>query len=254
MPSHKGRLIGLVLLFLVLIWFSTRKGDDLSDGKLVRFPVAKKAVPLQNGIATKQEGQTPVASSMSSVKGANSPPVVKSIRLLPIPVSAGQAVRAEVITEDKDGDFVQLLYEWQVNGKPTSGNNLDTLAGDQVHSADQIIVFVTPSDPYSKGEVRVSPLITVLNRPPEIVSLPPISKDDKGKYTYQIVAKDPDSDPLNYILLKGPPGMEVNPTTGLVHWDVAPLAKSQLDVDLEVNDGKGGKATQQFTLGVVTAK
>ena len=256
MPSNKGPLIGLILLLLILIWFATRKGVTTPAGKgLSGIKNGDTQGPKAGGdggfVTSPRDEVIPpspnMQSTVASVKAVNNLPVVKSIRLLPIPVSAGQAVRAEVITEDKDGDFVQLLYEWQVNGKPIDANDHNTLAGDQVHSADQILVLVTPSDPHSKGEALVSPLITVTNRPPEIVSLAP--KDDQGKYyTYQIVAKDPDLDPLNYALLEGPSGMEVHPTTGLVHWEVVPLPKNKSHIALEVNDGKGGKAVQQFTL------
>lgn len=250
-PSHRGRLIGLILFLLVLIWFSTRDGEEVSDNLHGRGDIQRKAAASAKIASPINERERSGFSPSTPI--GNNPPVVKSIRLLPIPVSAGEVVRAEVITEDKDGDFVQLTYEWQVNGKPISGNDLDTLSGDQVHSADTILVFVTPSDPNSKGATRVSPLTTVLNRSPEIVSLPP-STDENGKYTYQIVAKDPDLDSLSYILLKGPPGMEVHPTTGLVQWVAAPVSESQSHVGLEVNDGKGGKAVQQFTLQITATK
>jgi len=313
-PPNKRRLIGLILLLFVLLWFSTRKGEDLSDGQYDSGQSEKAKTPSSVIIQTvdlipasphpnstirvkvktnlqsddppsyrylwrvnnqevsresslspgrfhegdtvsvevtpvnEQEGLPDAAPFITSVKIGNNAPVIESIKLLPIPVAPGQEVVAEVAATDQDGDFVQLSYEWQVNGKPVNGNNRRILSGDQVHSADRILVFVTPSDPYSKGEVRVSPLITVLNRPPEIVSLPP-NNDDKGRYVYQIVAKDPDMDTMNYILLEGPPGMEVDSTNGLVHWDLsASLSESQSDVAIEVNDGKGGKTIQRFTL------
>jgi hypothetical protein len=236
------RLLGLIFFLLVLIWFLNRQGEEPSDNKNSSVQIEKA------GAVSNEQGRLSTASSSTaSVKKVNSVPVIKSIRLLPIPVSAGQAVQAEVITEDKDGDFVHLIYAWQVNGKPVDANDLDTLSGDRVHSADKILVFVIPADPYSRGSATVSPLITVINLSPDILSLPP-NKDDKGKYTYQIVAKDPDLDTLNYLLIKGPPGMEVDSVTGLVQWTVAPLSESQSRIALEVNDGKGGKVTQKFTL------
>ena len=248
-PSSRGRRVGLIFLLLVLVWFFTRKGEPPLDsgGNSTQIEKTGEVTPPHE-ITGRVNAPSP---STATVKTGNSVPIIRSIRLLPIPVSSGQSVRAEVIADDKDGDFVQLLYAWEVNGKAVDGNDHATLDGGLVRSADQILVTVTPADPYSRGEARVSPLTIVLNLPPEIVSLPP-NKDENGKYTYQIAAKDPDLDALNYNLLKGPPGMEIGTTTGFIQWAVTPLSESQSHVAVEVNDGKGGKVTQQFRLQIVT--
>lgn len=189
-----------------------------------------------------------VASSppvIDSVKIGNNPPVIKLIRLIPIPVSAGEAVRAEVTSEDIEGDFVHLTYEWQVNRQPIPANDRESLDGTLVHSADQIVLFVTPSDPFSKGMQQVSPLITVLNRSPEIDSLPP-RQDEKGRYRYQVVARDPDGDLLHYTLIEGPPGMKIDSASGLIDWEVIRLSDEQSHVRMKVSDEKGGEVTQEF--------
>ena len=232
----------MMLFLLILVWFSTRKEDDPKS----------QAIVLQGG-GTGVGSAVPPPPSTASVKIGNNAPVVKSIQLLPTPIFAGQAVRAEVITEDQDGDFVQRLYEWQVNGKMVDANDIDTLDGSQVHSGDKILVYVTPSDPYSKGKMHVSPLVTVMNLPPEISSIPPSSGDD-GQFVYQIEAKDPDFDTLRYRLLKGPSDMNVNSETGLVHWVVALLPTNPLQVAFEVSDQKGGTVIQQFNLQTPSTK
>ncbi len=246
MPSPRERLIGLIFLLLVLIFFLNRQGGKPSDNKIDSLQIEKPDT------SDNERGREDTSSLPAvAVKKANSVPIIKSIRLLPVPVSARQSLRAEVVSEDQDGDFVHLLYEWRVNGNPVLANDHDTLDGDQVHSGDKILVFVTPADPYSRGLVMVSPLTIVSNLSPEIVSLPP-NEDHKGRYTYQIVAKDNDLDPLNYTLLEGPPGMEVDPITGLVQWAVVPVSESQSRVALEVSDGKGGTVTQRFKLKIIT--
>ncbi len=198
-------------------------------------------------------GSRPSPPATAQVVIGNNPPTVKTVRLLPIPVSAGEAVRAEVTAEDPDGDFVSLSYEWQINGQPILGNDRDRLEGDQVKSADKIMVSVTPSDTLSHGIPVLSPLLTVLNRPPEIVSNPS-SREEKGRYTYQIVAKDPDDDLLHYLILKGPPGMQIDPASGRIDWQSAPLPGDRADVAVEVNDAKGGRAIQQFTIQMTPSR
>ena len=37
-------------------------------------------------------------------------------------------------------------------------------------------------------------------------------------YAYQVAARDPQSLPLTYSLVDGPPNMTIDPVTGLVSW------------------------------------
>ncbi len=185
-------------------------------------------------------------SSMASAKLVigNRVPMIQSIRLSPKSIFAGGSLQATVDAKDPDGDTVYLSYEWQINGKVVLGHDKDSLSGDQIHSADKIVVSVTPSDLMSKGSVADSPLMTVINRSPTILSTPP-SHQENGKYTYQLIAKDPDGDSLQYLLVTGPSGMRVNPIAGLLEWEVS---DNKTDVAVEVNDAKGGAVTQKFTI------
>jgi VCBS repeat-containing protein len=69
-------------------------------------------------------------------------------------------------------------------------------------------------------------------------------------FTYQAQAMDPDGDALTYTLLDGPTGATLDATTGLLTW-AAQLG--QYTFVLQVSDGKGGVATQRFTLTVQAA-
>ncbi len=250
-PAHKGRLIGLIALLIVLVFFLTRqeKASEKAQEKAVG-----NSIPIENQQKTEANSDAPSqthnTASLNS-KGENTKPVIQSIQFSPIPVSAGETLRVEVVSYDQDDDFVQLRYEWRVNGIPIIGNDMNTLDGDQVHSGDQILVYVTPSDLHATGDPIPSPLVTVLNLAPEIVSLPP-NEDSNGRYTYQVEAKDKDGDTLTYSLLRAPPGMEIGTTTGLVQWAVVPATESQSSVAVEVTDGKGGKVIQQFRLKIVS--
>ncbi|MEM8682202.1 MAG: Ig-like domain-containing protein [Pseudomonadota bacterium] len=72
------------------------------------------------------------------------------------------------------------------------------------------------------------------NESPEITSTPPFSAKATFAYQYQIVASDPDSDPLVYTLEDGPAGMAVD-AAGLLTW--TPTAAGFEAVRVRVSDG-----------------
>jgi len=61
-----------------------------------------------------------------------------------------------------------------------------------------------------------------------------------------VQAYDPDGDTLSYSLLGGSPGA-INSSTGLFTWTV-PTGVMTATVSIQVADGKGGTATQTYTL------
>lgn len=187
----------------------------------------------------------PVQSS--PVKIGNNPPGVTVVKLVPDALKAGQAVRAEVEGSDKDGDSIRYDYEWYINDQIIDGNNGADLDGKSIHSSDKVFVKVTPSDSYSQGAPKFSRMIVVTNQPPEITSLPPTEMEE-GKYIYQIIAKDPDGDPLNFQLVEAPPEMSVNPSSGLLEWNVKAPPSENVNVKVQVDDAKGGKTIQQFAI------
>lgn len=176
----------------------------------------------------------------------NNPPVVKTITLSPADLKAGQAVQATVDGLDKEGDTIGYAYAWQVNGRLIEEQAGPLLDGAHVHSADRIAVIVTPNDPFSAGTPRASPLITVMNRSPEITSLPPAGIDN-GAYVYQVVAHDPDGDPLSYQLIEGPSGTVLD-GAGLLRWKGSTPSQDSARVTIQVDDSKGGKSLQRFVI------
>jgi hypothetical protein len=178
--------------------------------------------------------------------------VIKGIHFPSGLIYAGDRLQVAVTTEDPDRDTVYLTYEWQINGKSIIGNDQDQLSGEYIHSGDQIVVSVTPSDPFSSGAVVDSPRMIVPNRSPAIVSTPPAA-DKKGVYLYQLVGQDPDGDPLRYTILTGPPDMKIDPLSGLLRWQSSSITDNKSDVVIEVIDGKGGTATQQFRIETAAA-
>lgn len=182
----------------------------------------------------------------------NQPPVITAVNLTPIPVSVGMTVIAEVEGFDPDGDIITYLYQWKVNGKTKAADeNINSLNTNGLRKGDVISVFVTPSDGEGSGKGIESGGVTLSNSAPQIVSSPP-SLSGSMVYTYQVVAKDPDGDILSFNLAAAPHGMTINPSTGLVRWEVPkdiPHDQSVL-VKIVVDDHDGGIAVQEFSLAL----
>ena len=88
------------------------------------------------------------------------------------------------------------------------------------------------------------------NKPPKITSTPPSTGLNKGdSFSYQVKATDPDGDPINYKLESAPSFLQIN-SSGLISSKGAIAAAGSFPVKVTVNDGKGMKDSQTFTLNV----
>lgn len=182
-----------------------------------------------------------------SVKGANRPPVVTAVLLSPNVVFPGVAVRAVVKASDPDQDDVGLLYTWKKNGEVVveqSGEEFDTTG---MHRGELLTVSVLPDDGKESGKALDSNGILIQNRSPEITSLPSAGVSS-GHFSYQVIAKDPDNDPLLFSLEEAPPGMTIN-LTGLIEWNVPRGLQGKQQVRLIVSDGSAS-SFQAFNLNL----
>lgn len=174
-------------------------------------------------------------------------PELTRVDLAPTPPRAGEPLRLEVEAVDPDGDEVSYGIEWLVNDEIVAGAVEPVLDGSKVVSGARIVAVVTPRDPYGEGPKRTSAFVQVGNRAPEITSAPPAGLDG-DRFHYQVVAADPDGDPLTYHLEEGPDGMTVDPKTGAVEWSPVLLPGDTASVAVRAEDGKGGQAVQRFTI------
>jgi RHS repeat-associated protein len=87
------------------------------------------------------------------------------------------------------------------------------------------------------------------DRPPVITSHPDTKHTFEKDLFYQVVATDPDGDPLTYSLPVAPAGMTIS-STGLVHWLPMQSDVGVHQVTIQVDDGRGLHATQNFSINV----
>jgi len=69
-------------------------------------------------------------------------------------------------------------------------------------------------------------------------------------YNFPVAAHDPNRYALSYLLVRGPAGMTVNPTSGLVSWLPTVASPEQAPVVLQVYDSHGSRATLSYTITV----
>jgi hypothetical protein len=86
------------------------------------------------------------------------------------------------------------------------------------------------------------------NRPPLFTSAPVVDARVDSPYTYQATATDPDpGETLTFSVLSGPQGLTVDPASGLVTWTPVAGQLGTSTVTLQVDDGRGGTATQTYS-------
>jgi hypothetical protein len=184
-----------------------------------------------------------------SVKILNSPPVIQKVWIEPNVAHTTDELKVRVESFDRDGDSVYFMYKWEKNGVVLSEVSGDTLEQGEVKKGDSVVVVVTPDDRAVLGEPRKSSPVVIVNSPPLILSSPPPSL--KGNiYLYPVKAEDPDKDPVTFTLRAGPKGMELNPTTGLLRWEIRKEDEGTHGIEIEASDPEGAKSLQQYTLSV----
>ncbi len=169
-------------------------------------------------------------------------------------VLAGDAYYYAVTATDEDGDA--LTYT--LSNAP-DGMTIDSGTGevewspvfDQVgqHPVEVTVVDARNASTHQTFSVEVTDP-NAGNAPPTITSVPSGVAVAGNVFTYQVEATDPDGDDLSYRLERAIPAMTLD-DAGLFEW--LPEASQEGEtfvVDIIVEDGRGGSATQTLTLPV----
>jgi Putative Ig domain len=179
----------------------------------------------------------------------NTPPEIRSV----VPdISApkpGDRLRLKIESSDADGDEVHFTYRWWKNTSLVlEGENqeLDTMGYSR---GDTVVAEVTPNDSSGPGRPLMSAPIVIGNSPPSLTSSP-TGLVSQGLYEYTVTAVDNDGDHLSFTLESAPPGMNIDPTSGRIQWEVPLGISGSHRVKVVVQDGQGGHAYQEFSLSV----
>jgi len=176
----------------------------------------------------------------------NSPPVVSKVRILPEVFKPGDTLSVEASGSDLDEyDNVTISCEWTKNGEPAGNTKKIEVPPKR---GDKIDVKITPFD----GEAYGRSVILhreIKNMPPMVVEYKEVGFDGKI-YSCQVTATDADGDALTYSLKTAPPDMTIDPSTGLIKWNVPPDFKGKTPITVSVNDGHGGEALQGLNIEI----
>ena len=121
------------------------------------------------------------------------------------------------------------------------------------NGAFSVLIDAQPGDSYSivsqdsAGNQSTTIIVNEVALPPVITSAATISATIDTQYIYQVIATDPNADPLTYNLTEKPLGLNVD-SAGLITWN--PINDGNFPVTIEVSDGNGGIATQSYSINV----
>jgi hypothetical protein len=194
----------------------------------------------------REEGEPYTASA----RVANRPPRVLGVAIEgAASVEPGTDLVASPRTDDPDGDDVEVVYEWRINGEAADERG-PRLSTDGLRRGDRVEVTAIARDGESESKPKTSPLVTLANSAPEIVSEVRWEQDGKS-FRYQMDARDRDGDrSLRYRLRKAPPGMTIDAMLGALVWAPGEAAEGTHPVEVEVDDLHGGRTVQSFELTI----
>lgn len=98
------------------------------------------------------------------------------------------------------------------------------------------------------SETNMTWRMSRFNANPRITSTPVTVAYRGQSYTYQIVANDPNNDPLAYSFIRNPVRMTINQYTGLITWNPVVSESRAPIVELRARDNRGGYANQSFMI------
>lgn len=158
--------------------------------------------------------------------------------------------RAVLVLDGPGNEGVSYMYNWTVNGREISGVIEETLPWQEGFKRGDVVgVTVTPYSDFGQGAMAVGGTFAIPNSPPVISSEPEASFSD-GKFTYTVLARDPDGDPVDFTLKGAPPGMTIEPATGLISWEYGPDDEGEYKVTVVAADSEGASVSQELTLSI----
>jgi hypothetical protein len=248
--NHTIALLTCLIFFLFILSFysCSRSSDNSGKTETINSAESTNTASTASSDRGGEASQSPARESRSdindSLESANHPPTIDKARLQLEWLNNRDIIKVVADGTDKDNDAVTFEYEWFRNSEP-AGNG-DTLS--EFRRGDKIVAKVTPFDGKDYGTPK-SLSLEIKNSTPRITGYKEI-KFDGNNYTGQIIASDPDGDTLVYSLKAAPSGMTVDPSKGLIKWNVPPNFSGEAHFEVSVSDGHGGEVSQDLVMKV----
>lgn len=180
----------------------------------------------------------------------NAVPELLSVEVLPQgDLFSGAPITLRPDARDADNDDITFRYEWEVNGRSVRTDG-PVLESDRLRRGDTVQARITVADEDDESEPFETPIFTIANSPPRVVSEPAEASAD-GTFRYLVKASDPDGDRnLQFHLENEPEGMKIDRIRGSIVWAPAPDQSGDYQVSVIVDDLRGGKTRHTFEVNV----
>jgi RHS repeat-associated protein len=190
-------------------------------------------------------------SVVVSAGAFNRPPVTASTPSIDAVV--GQSYVYTMVANDPEGGTLTYAVRSAPSGLSIDPNTGIVTWTPSASDIGTVAIVLTTTDPLGGVAVQSVQIdVRAANRLPVVRSNPVLKVSQGAVYQYDVLATDPDREPLYYSLLTAPAGMTIDPL-GRIRWQTkldTPLGGR--DVVVRVVDGLGGAVTQSFTFGVVS--
>jgi len=196
-------------------------------------------------------GGAAVQSFTLNVVNVNDPPVITSSPITSAYEDSLYTYHVVAVDQDRDTLSYRLLQS-------PATMTIDAATGTITWTPDDINVgnnqiSVQVSDGNGEAAVQSFTLNVVnVNDPPVITSSPITSAYEDSLYAYDVKATDEDSDTLSYILVTSPIGMTIDSSTGIIRWAPRRADVGIKQIKIQVSDGHGGTAAQDYSLNVIS--
>ena len=197
----------------------------------------------EDGLEAAEDFDAPAADLPSLAK-------IRSVSVETITGNPRDGFKAVIRFEGAQNSDIRYIYDWTVNGSDISGEIEETLPWQEGFKRGDVIgVAVTPYSDLGQGAVTAGGAFTIPNSPPVISSEPSASYSD-GRFTYTVLAEDPDGDAIDFTLRGAPPGMTIEPATGLIVWEYGEGDAGEYKVTVIAADSEGASVSQELTLTI----
>lgn len=172
--------------------------------------------------------------------------LIESVRYEPLGFSVATGVTVEPIT--KNANELTFEYRWLLNGEEMPWEDSAHLPGERLSRGDTVAVEITAID--DLGNVHppfVTLPITVENAPP-FSAKPPTCELGAGELFGQVLAEDPDDDPIHFELLHGPDGFVLDQDSGKFTWTIPQSVDGVYSIHVAIDDGEGGRVENTFEI------
>ncbi|GAB4484670.1 MAG: hypothetical protein OHK006_09500 [Thermodesulfovibrionales bacterium] len=211
----------------------------------------EKSSLKQDNAAVKAPGNTGAVQAAGDAKNGSTA-LLKAPRIIYVRVNPPMPRRGEqlsvVARTDEDGaDGVGIRYDWSING--VAAETSDPTLSAPLKKGDKVTVVLTP---YKGGQfgIPMTQVVTIGNSPPLVKT----NLDDVvatlERFSARVVAEDPDGDPVSFVLLQGPEGMQIDMKNGRISWVYRQRTSGVYTLSISVKDVDGAETILNLPISV----